>query len=477
MVRTTLADLFRRFVRGLVGALTQYGLIDEHRGERTAHLAFPRVLTGIARQSQRTVDIIMVGAAVGPLGIAGLALAAPYWSVAGGIGSSITNGAVGFISQRYGADRQELVDIAIKQTLWVMLATAVPLTVFVWVFAGSLINLLTTDSKMIGYGTAYLRVTSLGILFSFINKVAIRTLVSTGNSKIETIIRVSGALLNVILTGILVFGLGLGVVGAALGTVVTRMLVTVSFVWGFYRGHHPGIGRFPVRVDLYPHVDRELITQLVKVSLPLVFRRSAMRAAQFPLLAIVAQFGPIVVAAYGISRRAYTLMRAPNWGFSLAASSLVGQELGADDETTAEAYTKDIIRFATVVYLFIAVFVLVLARPIAFGFSQDPEVIASAVPFIRISAIATILYGIDGVMTGILRSGGDTWWPLYGRFVGLYVFTVPVAYLAIITPLGLFAIYFALLTEALVPSIVTTYRVSTGRWKAISQNYRPSKES
>lgn len=463
-------SVIKRFVQ----VLAKFNIVDAKRGEETANLSLPRILTGFARQSQRTADLIMVGLAVGPAGIAGLALAAPFWSVAGGIGSGISNGAVGLISQRYGAEQYEGVDVAIKQTIWVSILVAVPITIGYGVYAKTLIRLVGGGPDTVVYGTTYLQTVSLAITFAYLNKVAIRTLVGTGDSWVELVIRGSAAAVNIVLNAVFIFGLGLGVFGAALGTVVARLFVLLSFSVGFYRGNLPGIGEFPVQLSAYPYVDIKLVRQLVEIALPLIFRRSARRVARFPLITIIASFGTPVIAAYGISRRAYSMMRTPNWGFSLAASSLVGQELGADNEREAERYGWDVARFAVVVYITTALVVLIFTRPIALLFTRDPTVVAHAVPFIRILSVGAVLYGIDGVSTGILRAGGDTRWPMYARFAGLYLFTLPIAYLATVTPLGLFALYIAVLTESLVPAGITLYRVTTGKWKAVSRKYRPS---
>lgn len=472
------ADRFTAAVRWVVhlfpALLASVGLVDARRGEETADLALPRVVTGLARQSQRTVDLIMVGMAVGPAGIAGIALVSPFWGITGGVGSGITNGAVGIISQRYGAEEYERMNVAIKQTLWFTLLATVPMAVVYVAFAESLVGLFGVDPVTTGYGVTYLQVVAGAVVITCLNKVATRTLISAGDAWIEMVVRVGGAAVNVALNAVFIFGLDMGVFGAALGTVVAKVLVMGTFGVGFLAGRLPVIGPFPTRLSPSVEFDSALFRQLVAVSTPLIVRQLAQRIARFPLLMIVANFGTAIVAAYGISRRIYFLLRTPNWGLSLAASSLVGQRLGADDEQEAEAYGWDILRFATVVYLLGAVVAFAFARTLASLFTNDPATVAATVPFVQVIAFGTILMGVDGVTTGVLRAGGDTRWPMYGRFFGLYLFTLPVAYLAVVTQLGVVALYAALLSEALVPALVTFYRFTTGRWMEISRSYRPS---
>jgi Na+-driven multidrug efflux pump len=177
------------------------------------------------------------------------------------------------------------------------------------------------------------------------------------------------------------------------------------------------------------------------------------------------------------------LLDTPGWGFSLASSSLVGQVLGTGDEQQAGTYAREILLFGTVVYAIGAVVVLALARQVASLFVSDPGIVPLVTPFVMVAAISVVFRGINAGTTGPLRASGDTRWPLYGQFIGLYAVTLPLAYagavtipfgpLAAVTPLGIEALYVALILETLVPAIVTYYRFGTGSWKVVSRAYRP----
>jgi Na+-driven multidrug efflux pump len=155
----------------------------------------------------------------------------------------------------------------------------------------------------------------------------------------------------------------------------------------------------------------------------------------------------------------------------------VGSEHGerlddAEDEGVAGAYGREIIRLTVISFGFLAVIVVVFARPIAGLFTTDPETIELTVPFVRIGAVAAIALGIDRTTTGALRGAGDTRWPFYGSLVGLYAFALPVAYLGVVTSLGMMALYLALLVETAVPALITYYRYRMGEWQAISRSIR-----
>lgn len=458
--------------RWIASVLAEFGIIDAGRGRRTADLSWPRMLTGFARLSQRTADVAMIGIAVGPAGIAGVAIATVYWGLGNSLSLGLAGGTISQVSQRYGAGDPARVDLAVKQSVWVGVLIALPFTLAYWTVPVELLELLTDDPATISHGSTYLSVLSIAMVPNFMNTIASRTLAGADDTWIPMSIRSSTAVLNVVFNAVLIFGMGLGVLGAAVGTVLAEAIATAVFSLGFLRGGTPLVGSFPVRLRAAPpYFDSGLSRRLLVVATPLMGRRLAEHAARFPLFAILALFGPTVVAAYEVSRRIRNLMNAPAWGFAISATSLVGQALGEGDEDEANAYGWDILRFSFVVYLAGGALVFAFARPITLLFVQEPGAVAETVPFVRVAVLSLIGKGIDGSATGVLRATGDTRWPLYGKFAGLWLVMLPLAYLGAVTPLGLLALYMAYVAETAVPAGVSLYRFWTGKWRAISRSY------
>lgn len=464
---------FRQAIHATAVLLARVGLIDESRGKHIAELAWPRIVTGLARTSQRTADFVMVGVAVGPAGIAGMGFAFAYWSIANAVGFSLANGAMTFLSQRFGAEDVRGFDLAFKQTLWIELTFA---GVFMAIFvAGAelLIGILGAAPASLSHGTIYLQVIALGLGFEVTSQLASRAFVSANDAWTPMVIRGGGALMNIVLNAVFIFGLGLGVFGAALGTVLSAAAICVVTVIGLVWGRLPYLGSIPARIYLRrPLFDGHLMKQIIEVSMPLVGRRILSRGSQFLMLAIVAQFGTIIVAAYVASREVREIMNAPGWGFGTAARSVVGQELGTGAEQSAKAYGRDLVIFALVVYLLTALIMFLFAPQLATLFTNDPGAVAATVPFLRVMALSLLGLGLDEAAAGVIAAAGDTQWPMFGRIIGLYVFMVPIAYLGVITPIGVVAVYVAITAETSVPAAISYFRYRTGKWISISRQYR-----
>ena len=470
-------DLLLRPVRAFVETvgllLARLGLIDTRRARRVSNLAWPRIVTGVARMSKSTADVAMVGTALGTAAIAGVGYATPYWALAFMLGGGIAGGTLSLVSQYVGADKRDEVSTAVKVSAGFALAVTVPLALALGALAGPLVGLIGSGSEAVAYGARYLQVVVLAMPFAALNLVASRTLVGAGDAWTPMLIRAGGAAANIGLNVVLIFAFDLGVVGAAIGTVLANVAATGAFACGLLRGRLPFAGTLPVRIDWRAKWDRKAARQLAEISTPLALTNVAQNGGQFPLLAIVSLYGPNVAAAFVIALRIRDLMNTPGWGFGLASSSLVGQSLGGGREREAGNYARDTLRFAVAVYVLAASAVFVFAHPVARLFVSDPAVLPVTVALIRATSVSVVLWGIVTGAKGPLRASGDTRWPLYGHVVGLLAFVLPAAYLGATTPLGIVGLYLALLLETGVPAAVTYYRFRSDAWKLVSRAYRP----
>ena len=461
---------------GVAGLLAWAGVIDRERLDRTMALSWPRIITGAAIMSKQTVDLALIGWAVGSTAVAGLAYAYAYWTLAKFVGIGLAGGTVALVSQNYGGDEHNRASLIVKQGVWVALAIAVPVVACYLAFAEPLIAVLGSNPAPIGYGATYLFVVAPALAFEYLILLMSRTYAGVGDTFTPMVVRAGGGLLNIVASVGLVLA-GLGVTGVALGTVLSTGATLVVLGWGCLGRSYPvsWMQSSPVAVSFSgPQLDRELGTQLVTVSAPLVARRIAEMGVLFPLLWIAAAFGPVVVAAFAVGRRIRDLLISFNWGFSTAASTLVGQHLGAGDEAEAAAYGSAIARLSFVVHLAAAVVVLAAAPLIAQLFVSDPAKLAQTTAFVRVTAVTAVLLGVNGAVVGALRGAGDTRWPFAATLVGQYAVALPVAAVGLVTPLGVPGLYAALVCGAAVPAAIDCWRYQTDRWKAVSRGYRPA---
>jgi len=476
--------------------LARIGLVDRERAVRTAELAWPRVVTGIARMSKNAVDVAMVGVAVGTTAVAGVGFASPYWGLAFAVGGGVAGGTIALVSQRFGAGADDELGLAVRSSVLLVVVTTVPLSVAFWTVPEPFISVLTSNDRALSYGTTYLQIVGLGIPFAGLNLVGSRVLVGSDDAYTAMQLRGGGAVANVLLNAVFVFGFGWGVAGAATGTVLSNVGVTAAFTLGLAWGRFPGVGSFPVQVSPTGRwADTGTLSDLVKIGLPVGLRGLVWTTAEFPMLGILDIFGEDTVAAWVIARRIWGVMNTPGWGFGLAASSLVGQRLGQNDERGAEAYGRDIIRFAVAVYLVSAILVAVSAQQLVVLFADSPSSpeVPIATSLVYAACVAIVFQGVASAAAGPLDASGDTRVTFASQFLGMFCVSIPLAYLgaagltvqsmslpvvgatpAVVVPeLGLWGLYLAFVAETAVPAAINYWRFRTDRWKTISESYRP----
>jgi putative MATE family efflux protein len=476
--------------------LARLGIIDRARAEKTTELAWPRVVTGIARMSKNAVDVAMVGVAVGTTAVAGVGFASPYWGFAFSIGGGVAGGTIALVSQRFGAEAWTELGRAVRSSVVLATTITVPLAVLFWTYPEAFISVLSSNEAAIQEGATYLKIVGLGVPFAALNLVGSRVLVGTDDAYTAMQLRGSGALINIALNAVFIFGLGYGVAGAAMGTVLSNVVVTAAFAVGLARGSLPVVGAFPVQVSpVGRYTDTGMIRDLVKIGLPVGMRNLVWTTFQFPMLGILDMFGENTVAGWVIARRIWGVMNTPGWGFGLAASSLVGQHLGQNDEAQAEAYGREIIRFSVATYAVSAVLVGVFAEQIVVLFADNPASpeIPIATSLVYAACFGVLFQGVASASAGPLDASGDTRITFASQFLGMFCVSIPLAYLgaagllipsvavpllgstpAIVIPaLGLWGLYLAFIAETAVPAAINYWRFRTDKWKTISEEFRP----
>jgi len=481
-----LRRLARRFVEWFPAALARLGVVERTRATEAFDLAAPVMVTGGLRVFLRMADFLFVGLAIGDAAIAGLEIGFQYYFIGFGLSLALSSGTISVVSRLQGAGDRARAGLAVKQSLWIALLIALPLTAVSWLYARPLVDLLIDDPETIRYGAVYLKIVMLALTFRFWGMIAARALAGSGDTRTPMYVRLLTLPTNVVLNAILVFGLGpaprLGVAGAAIGTAAANALAAAVFAAIFLSGDYAIA--IPVRGRQF---DREIVGELVRVSSPLGGMRLLQGFSYFPLIWVLGVLGPAAVSAYAIGRRVVFMAMMPAWGFSTAASTLVGQALGAGDERGAAAYGWQTFRLALATQLLIAAVLVVAARPIAIAFGTAH--VDLTVDFIRVYGIATGGFSVSRTMRGSLRGAGDTRWPLYGTILGSYVVRLPLALLALpptttiavpllgisIAPglgMGPLAVYLALLGDLYVKAAVNAGRFWSGRWKAVARRAR-----
>jgi Na+-driven multidrug efflux pump len=161
--------------------------------------------------------------------------------------------------------------------------------------------------------------------------------------------------------------------------------------------------------------------------------------------------------------------RMPSFGISVGATSLVGQRLGAGDGDAAEHAGWASVEVGLWLMSVLAALLFLSARPVASLFTADPATLDLTVQYLRILAIAQPMFMIAIVLSGALRGGGDTQFPMWVSLLSGWLFLLPLAYwLAVGLGWGPGAAWVAMAGNYAVSALLVTLRFRAGQWRTMS---------
>jgi putative MATE family efflux protein len=289
---------------------------------------------------------------------------------------------------------------------------------------------------------------------------------ASGDTKTPMLVGSVAVVLNMIIDPLLIFGLGpfpqLGVVGASLGTSITFMFSAIVILWLLRKGRMGySVGRL-----LPKSIDWRGIGKIAKIGTPIASQQVTFVVVYWFLIKIVHQFGEAAGAAMGIGNRMESLSYLTCYGFSLAASTMVGQNLGAGKPDRATRCAWGATALAGGFTLIIGAIFVAFPSMIASVFTSDPEVHRIAVDYLIILGLSQVAMAIEIVLEASFSGAGDTIPPMIVMIPGSLL-RVPLAYyLAITLDWGINGVWWTLTFTAVAKSIVLAWWFRLGRWKA-----------
>lgn len=321
---------------------------------------------------------------------------------------------------------------------------------------------LQAPPEVIGDGATYLSIVALSFPFAawlFIGNAALR---GSGDTRTPMLIMLVVNIVNIAVAYAAIYGAGplpaLGVAGSAIGAAVGRsmggLLVTALLLRG-RSGLHLCVHR------LLP--DLPQIKRIANIGLPAGAEQLLMRGAQTTFAATVATLGATAFAAHQIALQAESLSYMPGFGFAMAATTLVGQGLGARDSARARADGRLSQWLAAAIMSGMGILFFLFPAQIIGVFISDPQVIQLGIWPLRLVAFSQPLLATSMVLGGALRGAGDTRTTLFITSGGLWLVRLPLAWL-LVPRLGLIGAWLAMITDLYVRGTLAWLRFRGNHW-------------
>lgn len=429
-------------------------------------LSWPAIATFGLESLVGLVDIVMVGR-LGAAPVAGVGVGTQVYYAVNVIMAAISTGAVALVARHVGAGERHSAEDALVQSLLVAVALSSLLAAIVFGIASPLVGAFGLAPLVASEGTAYVRYIMLGVPSTALFAVVGAGLRGAGDMRTPLMLGAVVNTLNVIGNYLLIFGkLGLPPMGVRGAALASGIALTVGVLLAFLH-----LGRARSALHLHPtriRLNLAMARRVLSVGTPTGVEQLLMQIGFMLYLAIAALYGTTAVAAYVIGVRILALSFLPGFGFSAAASTIVGQQLGARQAEQAQRSGWETTRLAALFMSSAGLLIFVGARGIATLFIDEPAVIDEAVRFIRILAVAQPLMAADFTLGGALRGAGDTRFPLWTVILGFYGARLGWAWLAAnVFGFGVTWVWSALLGDYVLRATLKGWRFRSDAWKHI----------
>jgi len=427
-------------------------------------LSVPAVLEMVMESVFVIADIYFVSR-LGAEAVATVGLTESMMTIIYSISFGLATATTSLVSRRIGEkDNKAASKVAIQAIL-----TGIVISVLIGLpgalFSSDLLSFMGASENIVHNMSGYTKIMLAGnivIMLLFIINAIFR---SAGDAAVAMRVLWLGNIINLILDPCLIFGLGpfpeLGVAGAAVATTTGR---GIAVLYQFYLLF---MGKNRIRLSIKNFgIDFKIIGKILNISLGSIGQNLIVTSSWIFLVRIISVFGSVVVAGYTIAIRIVSFTLLPSWGLSNAASTLVGQNLGAEKPERAE---RSVLFTGWINMILLGIIGCILAIfPSTFIgiFINDPLVLRSGVECLRIISLGYIAYGFGMVLVNSFNGAGDTSTPLKINIFAYWIVEIPLAWvLALKSGMHEQGVFLSILISESIMTIVAWLVFRRGKWK------------
>jgi len=365
-------------------------------------LSLPAITGLVVNSLYNVVDTIFIGQGVGPMAIGGLAIAFPVQLLSVGFASLVGIGTASAVSRNLGARNVEKANTIAGNGYVFIVALSLLFTTLGLLFTDPLLRLFGATDTLIPYARDYVRIILAGNVFFSFKMTAQHVIQSEGNAKVAMVSTVLGGLLNIALDPLFIFGLQMGIKGAAYATIISQFAAFVyvlSYLWR---------GKTTVRV-----LSRHLMPRLAIIREIFAVGSSAFaRTATNTIFLIVMNNslrvygGDAAITIFGVVNRIAAFLFLPGSGIVQAMQPIAGYNHGAKRMDRVNQVLKLSIIATTAIGFCGLLIGQTLAPYIIRVFTSDPDIVASGAGILRIVIAALPALGIQFVGATLFQALG-----------------------------------------------------------------------
>lgn len=420
--------------------------------------ALPLLAGSFLQQLYNMVDSWVVGRYAGDAALAAVGVGGPVIFMFASLFMGLSNGGTVVIAQFYGAGKLDRVRDAVDTVYTTFIASAIPVTLAAVAVVKPLLVLLRVESGAYHEAWLYLTIVCAGLVGTIGYNLNAGILGGLGNTQTTLLFLAIASVLNIVLDLVLVLACGLGVIGVALGTIVSQ---AVSWLFGLFYINR----RYP-EIAIRPfcfRFDRKLFAQIMGIGLPAGIQMSLVALGGMAVMSKINTFGKEFTAGYNVGYRMDQLAFLPVQSLSNAVTAFVGQNMGAKRLDRARQGIR--VTVAAAVTWALVMLILIPLGPTLIGFFSDtPEVIHAGAAYLKCLMPFYTLFAVMFSLNNAMRGAGASVFPMVDVILSLILVRVPAVYY-LANHYGPDYMYYGIGIGWLLGFTLSVAYYASGRWK------------
>lgn len=422
-------------------------------------LSIPSILAQISATVMFFIDASMVGH-LGAKASAAIGLVETTGWLMGGLGAAANMGFSVQVAHAIGANDFERARRVLRQSLVCCLLWSLTISSIALMISGRLPYWLGGSEEIAHDASLYFSIIGMAGIFFQMSGLAGSMLKCSGNMKIPSMLNIWMCVMDVAFNYLFIYVLGLGVMGAAIGTGLAE-LVTACLMMYFLLVRSKMLSLVGRPGSFKPKED--VVRNAIKIGAPMGLQHLLMGGAQIVSTLIVAPLGTVAIAAHSLAITVESLCYMPGFGIAEAATTLVGQSFGAGKRMLTQSFARMSTGLGMVVMTLMGVLMWIFASELMSLMTPVDEIIAIGTECLRIEAFAEPMFAASIVINGIFIGAGDTLRPAIMSLASMWGVRLTLAAL-LATTYGLPGVWTAMAIELTFRGLIFIIRLIRGGW-------------
>lgn len=365
-------------------------------------LGIPTMLGMLISALYNAIDAYFVGG-LGMSQMGAVSVVFPIVQIIIGLGMMFGAGASSYISRLLGKGDIEQANRTASTALFSGLLVGVIVIVGIMVFLEPVLTSLGSTETILPYAMAYAKIYVPGAIINIFTVMMNNLLTAQGATKFTMIAMLSGSIANVILDPIMIYGMDLGIEGAAIATVISLCINMAIYIG--YIVKKKGVLRFSIK-NITP--SKTIYTEVLKIGIPVLLFQLLASAAMGSINTASKPYGDYAVAAMGAVTRVMTVVTYVVFGFLKGFQPFAGYNYGAKKFDRLKKSIKLCMTWTTVFCVIAAIVLVIFANPIVSLFGTDAEMVGLAENALRLNAVLFITFGFQMVYASLYLAIGKS---------------------------------------------------------------------